>query len=329
MTIDLDLTAEQRQIVAAIQDVLIDKFPLARFRNVRGGNHDHATLPELARLGWLSLTISENQGGAGLTLVEDVLLFRELGRHLVTPCVLAGSIAVQAALAAGDKELAAGLMQGRLRACLAQKLDDTTHAIFDTFGADYVVTWDGRHVACRPAETIASGVPGRCIDHTVSLARAALPQGGIHLRDESAQALRGRADLLVAAQLLGIIEAALALAVDYAKLRRQFGQPIGAFQAIKHRCADIKVKARVLSALVLMAALSSASGREEATVQIASARLLAARYARDAAAAGIQIHGGMGFTAECDAHLFLLRTHLLENLGATAAEREIELGFLP
>src|SRR5262249_29947122 len=128
---------------------------------------------------------------------------------------------------------------------------------------------------------------------------------------------------------LGAAEAALALAVDYAKLRQQFGQPIGAFQAIKHRCADMKLRTKLLGALVLMAALSEREGRSDAAAQIAAARLLAARYALDNAAAGIQIHGAMGFTAECDAHLFLLRAHLIENVGSTAREREVEMAAMP
>jgi alkylation response protein AidB-like acyl-CoA dehydrogenase len=91
----------------------------------------------------------------------------------------------------------------------------------------------------------------------------------------------------------------------------------------------MKVRARVLSSLVTMAALSEREGRDDAALQVSAARLLAARYAIENAAAGIQIHGAMGFAAECDAHLFLLRAHLYENIGSTATERELEMASLP
>src|SRR5258708_25306743 len=91
MTIDLDLSADQRQIVQSIDDVLVDKFPLARLRGAHGGGCDDHALGEVAALGWLGLAAAERHGGAGLTLVEDALLFRALGRHLVTPSVMAGA----------------------------------------------------------------------------------------------------------------------------------------------------------------------------------------------------------------------------------------------
>ncbi len=110
-------------------------------------------------------------------------------------------------------------------------------------------------------------------------------------------------------------EAARDLAVDYAKTREQFGRPIGSFQAIKHRCADMAITARALRAQLGMATLALHGGWPDAGLQVDTCRLLAARTALANAAACIQIHGGMGFTAECDAHLYLLRAHLYEHLG--------------
>jgi alkylation response protein AidB-like acyl-CoA dehydrogenase len=337
VTVDLNLGAEQRQIIASVKDVLADRFPLSRFRDARGGDHDKDALAQVAELGWLGLGIEEQFGGAGFALVDDVLLFRELGHHLVTPAVMAGSLGAHLALACGNTGLAADIASGAVRLSLANALrgdegdrPTTTYVIYDGADADYLLSWDATEFACFPASQLIVPQPGRCIDRTVSLRRASgVATGNLTLTDDAARKLRRRADLLIAAQLLGMTEGALDLSVEYAKLRRQFGQPIGSFQAIKHRCADMKVRAKVLASLVLMAALAEQGGHPDAALQIAAARLLASRYAIENAGAGIQIHGAMGFSAECDAHLFLLRAHLLENVGSTAAEREVEMASLP
>jgi alkylation response protein AidB-like acyl-CoA dehydrogenase len=336
MTISLDLSVDQRQIVESVDAVLADKFPLARFRQARGGDHDAAMLPELAALGWLGLGVAENHGGAGLGPVEEVLLYRGLGRNLVSPSVLAGTLAVHLALAVGNTGLADDLMAGKARACLAGALRGPTRdgaaatlALHDARDADSCVFWNASRIACVPLAQLGAPQPAHGMDRTVALQRATLATAGnLTLAGDAGAWLRRRADLLVAAQLLGIAEAALDLAVEYAKLRQQFGQPIGAFQAIKHRCADMKLRTKTLNALVVMAALAEQAGTGDAAVQVAAARLLASRTALDNAAAGIQIHGAMGFTAECDAHLFLLRAHLLENLGSTATEREVAMALL-
>lgn len=335
MTIDFDLSADQRQIMNSVDDVLVDRFPLSRFRRQHNAGYDDESLAEVAALGWLGLALDERHGGAGLTLVEDALLFRALGRHLVTPGVMAASVAAHLALAAGQEALAAEIVKGRTRVCLGSRLHGAGPAqpplaLYDPTGANLCLVWDAAHVAGFAIGQLGPLMPGRCIDRTVALQRAAAPSAAsLSLADDAARALRQRADLLLAAQLLGLAEGALDAAVDYAKIRHQFGQPIGAFQAIKHRCADMKVRTKVLRSLVLMAALSEHEKRSDAAAQIAAARLLASRYAIENAAAGIQIHGAMGFTAECDAHLYLLRAHLLDNVGSTATEREFEMASLP
>jgi alkylation response protein AidB-like acyl-CoA dehydrogenase len=317
MSIDFELGPNERQIVASVQDVLTDR--------VRAGA-DGDAVTQAAALGWLGLAIPEELGGAGFSLLEEVLLHRELGRHLMSPALLAGALAVHAALALDQPDLARRLMSGEARACLAQPLRGD-HILYDAAASDWLLVWGAQEITCLPMHQATSIQPGRGIDRSVTLHRAVLAPP--NQSAPTGAELRRRGELLVAAQLLGIAEAALDLAVDYAKLREQFGQPIGAFQAIKHRCADMAVRVRTLRPLVLMAALAERGGHADAAELIASARLLASRHALDNAAAGIQIHGAMGFTAECDAHRFLLRAHLLDTLGSTPAEREAALAVLP
>ena len=120
---------------------------------------------------------------------------------------------------------------------------------------------------------------------------------------------------VLAAYLVGIAVATRDAAVGHARQREQFGQPIGAFQAIKHQCADMAVRAAAAEAQVRYAAVSFGRSGEDRT-QAAAAWLLATGAALANAKACIQIHGAMGFTAECDVHMFLKRAHVVAALGS-------------
>ena len=144
---------------------------------------------------------------------------------------------------------------------------------------------------------------------------AKIPTSTMFAAQSSDVVLAGIADLLVSAQLLGVAQAALALAVSYAKLREQFGRPIGSFQAIKHHCADMAVRVELLSAQLDMAAIAARDGRDDATFQIAALRRLAPKAALANARRAIQIHGGIGFSAEADPHQLLKHAHMLRQLG--------------
>ena len=333
MTIDLNFSEDQRHIIAAVQDVLADRFPLGRFRNTHGGDNDRALFGELVELGWLGLGVDEKYGGAGFTLVEEVLLFRELGRHLVTPSVLASVLGVHLALAVGQEAFASEIIAGTRRVALANRLvggGAHGHAVLDGAGCDWLLLCDEMGFALLPRTAITDRVAGQSLDRTLSLERISLNAGeASRLTGDGAARLQRRADLLMSALQLGLAQEAQETAVAYAKLRTQFGQPIGAFQAIKHRCTDMKLRETVLEALVLMAALAEHNGSEDAALQIASARLLGSRTAIENGAACIQIHGAMGYTAECDAHLFVLRAHVLDSIGSTAAQREKALVSMP
>jgi len=103
-------------------------------------------------------------------------------------------------------------------------------------------------------------------------------------------------------------------------VRQQFGRPIGSFQAVKHRCADMAVRAEVARSLTTFAAVALAEGEETAPRHVAAAKVLATDAALANAADNVQNHGGMGFTWEADAHLYLKRAWLLEHaLGTRAA----------
>jgi len=134
---------------------------------------------------------------------------------------------------------------------------------------------------------------------------------------------------MVAAMLVGIAEATRDLSAEHAKTRVQFGRPIGVHQAIKHRCADMAVRAEAAGSQMLLAALCVESGRADATFQAAAAKVVATDAAVANAASTIQVHGGMGFTSEHDAHLFLERAHVLDHLLGDRRQHLARLVELP
>lgn len=331
MTISFDLTADQRQIAGSVGRVLRDRWPVFRFRNGSRAKSSGAEFADAVELGCLGLSVPENDGGAGFTVVEDVLAFRELGRHLITQNVLASVVAIKIALGAGNKILARQFLEGDVIACLANPVKDSpaNYFLYDSEGAKYALVLHGTDIALLPIDLFQFGNTADCLDKTVTLRPAQGPDLTHHLAIRGSADVRLFAELLLSSELLGVGESAMELAVAYAKTRHQFGQPIGAFQAVKHSCADMKIRVAVLQAQVLLAALSLRERRADAELQITAAGLLAVRYALRNAAAGIQIHGAMGFTAECDAHLYLLRAHLLENIGNTQGRREQLMLTLP
>ncbi len=132
-----------------------------------------------------------------------------------------------------------------------------------------------------------------------------------------AGALRRAGTVLAAAEAVGVAERTLEASVEYAKVRQQFGKPIGSFQAVKHRCADMAVRVEAARASTFWAAVALRDGLEDAGRQVHVAKTLAVSAAIANASDNIQNHGGMGYTWEADAHLYLKRAWLVEHAFGT------------
>lgn len=304
--IDLLPDADQQALADAFAEVLENEASLARLRTA-GAAGERSLVRRLAELGWMGLAVAEADGGLGLGIVEELLLMRAAGRHLVGTTLLATLLAAtidddsRAALLAGNRlaALAIATPDGTLRLDHAE--DDLTVAI----GADGAVRLGEDGVF----------VPTVSIDDAVSLEKG-LPAEG------PAVDQRLRTTLLAAAYLTGLAERARDMAVDYAKIREQFGQPIGAFQAIKHRCADMAAGCEAAWSLAVFAALALTEGRSDAAFQVEAARIVAGDAATAAAHGNVQVHGGIGFTAECDAQLLVKRLQIwLQIAGPTREHR--------
>ena len=150
------------------------------------------------------------------------------------------------------------------------------------------------------------------MDMTITLergtAKAASPVAFVAA---TAEPLPLRANLLVSAIMVGMAEAARDLAAEYAKIREQFGKPIGSFQAVAHQCADMAVRAEAAWVQTKFAALAARDRRSDAVFQASAASLLASEAAFRNATLSIRVHGGIGYTADCPVHHYLKRSLLL------------------
>jgi alkylation response protein AidB-like acyl-CoA dehydrogenase len=300
----LRIIEEQREFVEGFMRPAETLLPLSRLRE--GGIADAERWQELAGLGWLGISLPEELGDIGLGPVEEALAAQALGRHLVTPGYLATVIAARAALGAGQTELAAALARGGKRAAwgLTQALHGANAA--DADGCDLLLSIGRRQISLAPILDI---VDQHSVHWSLPIQRVTTGAPIVSLGEPELLAF---ARLLGAATLAGIATQSGQQGLDYAKVREQFGQPIGAFQAVKHHCANMAIAAFGARELVASAAMAL-EDNDPRGPQLASAALnFSLRAARANAGTCIQIHGGMGFSAECDAHHFLKRSHLIE-----------------
>lgn len=298
--IDLLPDDEQQALADSFAEVLAAEAPLARLHgDVKG---DRTLIRQLAGLGWIGLGIPGDKGGLGCGAVEEILLMRESGRQLVGPGLVATMLAAHLA------EDGTPFIDGSRQASLSVPAGDGQYFRLDHQLGDASVA-TGESLALVEEHAFANAGETRAIDDTVTLSRATLqaPQG-----DTNAAA---RLALWTAAILAGTAEAARDMAVAYAKIREQFGQPIGAFQAIKHRCADMALRCEAAWTQTSFAALALDGDRGDTDFQIAAARLIAGDAALQNSRANIQVHGGIGFTEECDAQLLVRRTQLWLQIG--------------
>jgi alkylation response protein AidB-like acyl-CoA dehydrogenase len=269
------------------------------------------------QVGAAALVIPEELGGAGGELADAATVLQELGRALVPSPLLGTTLAELALLAAPepDAETLEGLAAGSSIGALV--LDP-----------DYVVNGDIADVVVAAAGgrlsrwTRFTAQPVATMDPTRRLAR---------VRPEETEAIGahpGIADtaaILLAAEQIGAAERCLELTVEYAKNRVQFGRPIGSFQALKHRMADLYVAVAAARAVVADACV------DPTPANAATARLAATETLSIVAAEGIQLHGGIAITWEHDMHLYFKRAHGSAQLLDAPREllRRLEAEVLP
>jgi alkylation response protein AidB-like acyl-CoA dehydrogenase len=338
---DFRVGEDQRELAEGIRAMVAGRLPLEHLRAREGdvraiSDEDWAALGET---GVFSLTLPEPVG-TGLTMAEAVIVFEELGRALV-PGPLVGTFL---AARAGPVE---GAAEGRAQV-----------GVYDSCGGDggggpglvlvehlgsldallvVAAGGDGSAQLLAPAPTAGAVRVDAPLDPLTPLWRLdTLPAGELVADDGS---LFRDGALLTAALQVGHAGEALDLAVAYAKDRQQFGTPIGSFQAIKHMCADMLVRAEVARCAVHAAACladqadvveaeAAATGCTPAALldrAVGGAKLLADEAAIGNARSAIQVHGGMGFTWEVPLHLHLKRARVCATTFGTPAEHAFAL----
>ena len=281
--------------------------------------------PVLVDAGWVGLEVPEQFGGAGATFAEVAVICQEIGRAAGANCYLGSAVLAVGTLKALQPsvirdQLLTEVASGAIRVAVA--LESTTF-VPDAEGADHVlVVTDGGVAVTEPTVT-----PQPVLDETRRLA-AVTPEVTEVLRfdgdpEVAVRKLLDRAAVAVACDSLGLSEAMLSAAVGYAKMRHQFGRPIGSFQAVKHACADMQVKIAVSRQLVSAAVEAIADDHPDASTAAAMAKSYVCGAAVDIAGKAMQLHGGIGYTWESGIHVYLKRAALNRSLfGSPAAHRK-------
>ncbi|WP_239339166.1 acyl-CoA dehydrogenase family protein [Frankia sp. CiP3] len=330
-TVDLALTDEQQDLRRGVHQLLRGLDPRA---GAEGGG-DPALWPALAGMGILGLAIPEKLGGAGAGWAEVGVVLEELGRSLACVPFLSSIVLATTALhAAGDREHLPAIAAGALTATVSLDARVEHHRgaargsasmVLDGATADLVlVASTGGALLAVPSSSIVA-TPLATLDLTRRLADLAIDGPAAVLSSEASPCLAAASQALgiaLAAESVGVAAWALDTAVAYAKVRHQFGRPIGSFQAIKHRCADMLVaveSARSVSTY----ALRVADTGEDPAVAAAVAQACATENAVAVTAGCIQVLGGIGFTWEHPAHLYYRRAVSNQALhGSPARHRE-------
>lgn len=295
---NLLLTPDQLELADSVRSYLAGTHGPDVLRRLDAGpNRDPAIWQGLVDMGLPGLCVPESAGGLGLGLLDAALIAVECGRFcLAEPLVDTAFVA--APLLAGtpaNGEILAQIATGSARIALAHPLNPW---IADLGTATH---WLG--TALSPVTSAALSPATASVDPLRNLS-APLETG-------ENPALLNLAALMSAAQLIGLAEAMLQQATDYAKIRSQFGQPIGAFQAVKHQLASAAVALEFARPAVWVAAQALQDGLASTSAAVSHAKIAAGDAATSIAETAIQVHGAMGYTYEVDLHFWMKRSWAL------------------
>jgi len=329
-----------------------DECPMSEVRRLMETEiaYDEALWAKMAEQGYTGIIFPEEYEGVGLGKVELILLMEEAGRALLpgplfSTVALGGAILSEAATPAQKKKYLAPICRGQVRG---------TGAILEAG-----TSWDLTEVRTTSANGKITGekvfVPDAAIaDFLVVAAREGVfvvdaqkkgvniePMEGmdqtrklycVHFENAPAERLGNSSGLAraldvataaLAAELVGGMQRTLDITVEYAKTRKQFGKPIGIFQAVQHQCADMYLELESSRSAAYYAGWAIEQGAPDAAVAVSIAKMYASDAARTVGNRGIQIHGGMGFTWENDLHLYYRRAKASETaLGDATFHRE-------
>jgi alkylation response protein AidB-like acyl-CoA dehydrogenase len=311
---DFDLTDDQKEIKRVAKELLAARSSFAKVREAaESGKYDDALWRELCELGWPGIAVAEEHGGQGLGAVELAVLLEELGYACAATPFLSTAVAAAVIQAAGTPEQQSRwlpeLASGEKTAAIG-----TAELTADGVGAAVAVVIDGSDaylIESPQAEALTT------IDST---RRYSTMTGDGEPLGAHATA---RIHAAIAAEVVGVCQRALDMTLEYVKDRKQFGVPVGSFQAVSHRCAQMLLQTESARSTAYYAAWAADADTDRLPEGSALAAAAAADGGREVTASAIQAHGGIGFTWEADVHWLYKRAQLdTAMLGGARRHRE-------
>jgi alkylation response protein AidB-like acyl-CoA dehydrogenase len=315
--LNFDFTDDQQAIKRTARDFLASRYKAEKLRELaESRTYDDGLWSEISELGWPGIFIPEDYGGQGLGVVELVIVMEELGYALAPSPFFSNAAAGLAILHGGSEEQKQrwlpGIASGEQRGTVGVVANGEASLVPDADSAAVIVLVDGDAAMVVEAGD-AEIEPRATIDATrrFSSVRA---DGGEPLAGDFSGGI-DRAETALAAELVGLAQRVMEMAVEYAKDRKQFDRPIGSYQAVSHRCAQMLLEVESSRSAAYYAGWASDYEPESAALAASMAKAYAADAGWNVTASALQVHGGIGFTWEHDLHFFLKRArtdgHLL------------------
>jgi alkylation response protein AidB-like acyl-CoA dehydrogenase len=346
------LTETQQTIKNSAREFFTAECPIAEVRRLMetGTAMDDALWKKFAEQGWTGIIFPEEYDGFGMGMVEMAIALEEMGRALIpgpfiSTVLLAGSVIEKAGSEAQKKKYLGAICRGEQKATLALlensgswdlsavqldgsggRLNGEKLFVTDAGAADFIVVAarNGRELTLVIVPSNAKGVTKTLLP-SVDITRrlygvrfddvSVAPDDVLATGASAESALAAALDIATAgltAEMVGGMQRLLDLTVEYAKTRKQFGKPIGTFQAVQHQCADMLFLLEGARSAAYYAAWTLSENDPGASLAVSVAKAYASEGYRDAGNKSIQVQGGMGFTWENDAHLFYRRAKASE-----------------
>lgn len=323
----------QREIADAAREFLSTAWSFERLRGVQEGGFPGDVWRQLDELGWFQLLVAAEDGGLGVGAIEAAAVFEEAGRH-VLPGPLFDNVVVAAICGAGTERgrvafaiydaggetaFTAGRLTGTKTLVESADAVDTVLAVAVHGGERAIVAVPSDAISVRP---MGSGDDAhRPFEVFFDGAPADILAAGGEAEDVLDRVFSW-GHVMTTARALGVIDRILELSVDYAKQREQFGKPIGSFQAVQHRLADMAVLAVSSRSVSSVAQWALTTDAPDSAHQAHVAKAYVSRAVRRVAESGIQVHGGVGFTDEHDLHLLVKHALTLEGAWGDGGRHE-------
>jgi alkylation response protein AidB-like acyl-CoA dehydrogenase len=307
---NFDYSDDQQAIKSTARDFLASRFKLEKVRELaEKGEYDDGLWTQIADLGWPGIFVEEGHGGQDLGIVELAILQEELGYACApTPFfsnAAAGLVVKHAGSSEQQERLLPGVASGEARGTVGVVANGSAPLVPDADSSSFVVLFeDGGATVMETASVQLDRVD--TIDSTRRYFSVTPGDAGESLDGDVGGAWQ-RIEIALSAELVGLAQRAMEMAVEYAKDRKQFDRPIGAYQAVSHRCAQMLLETEGARAVTLYAAWAADTEPDSLALAASMAKAYAADAGWRVTASSLQVHGGIGFTWEHDLHWYLKR----------------------